>query len=186
MALADILQVISSQKQEQISEMKSVNEEEIKKLFEEAETTGQEYSTRRFEEFEKVKESKEKKLDSDISRKKRMEISRVQKQIMDRAYKGVETKLSSLSKEEIIAFCSGLIRSIPATEGSLRSVGTDDEILLAAIKSAGKDFSVEKGGNGNGGFYFIGDGYTVDFTFHSLIQKDLREKCEADLFQELF
>ena len=75
--------------------------------------------------------------------------------------------------------------SIVEKTGVIRSSGTEVAILESAVKKSGKDFTVEKG-EGAGGFLFVGDGYTGDFTFSSLVHRELREKCEADLFQKLF
>lgn len=185
MALADILQVIVSQKEKEISEMKSRQEEEEKKLLEESENKGKEYSKKRFDDFEKLKDLEEKKLTSDLSRLERMETSRVQNEIMEKIYSELEKKLQSLSKEELTSFCATLIRSISEEKGTIVSKGTDDSILKESIKLAEKTFSIEKG-DGTGGFEFVGDGYSVDFSFHSLVHSNLREKYEADLFKELF
>lgn len=185
MALADILQMIASQKEEQIRTMKADQELESKQLIENSEKQGTEYSAQRFEEFEKLKHAKELKYDSDISREKRIKFSYFQNTVMDSVFEEVEKELSSLSKEELTALCSRLIRSIPEKSGSIVSKGTDVQILKEAVSSAEKSFEVLDG-EGAGGFEFVGDGYTVDFSFHTLVSKDLRSKYEADLFTELF
>ena len=121
MALADILQVIASQKERNILEMKQHQELESKKLLETAEEEGIEYSSRRFKEFEQFKVSKERSSDSDDCREKRIRLSQFHDATINSIFKEVENKIGSLSKEELTALCSRFIRSIPESSGSIIS-----------------------------------------------------------------
>ncbi len=185
MALADIIQLVSSEKDAKIAALTKTNDENIKRLLDDAAKNGEKYSVQKFEDFEKLQKELEKKSAADIIRNEKIKIAEFTKSISDEVFIALEKEILSLSEKEQSEFFAKQISMISANEGEIVAQGTPMSVLESAVKSAGKNFTVVDG-KGSGGFIFNGNGFTSDFTVKSLVQGEFKDANEADLVENLF
>ena len=185
MALADIINLINKEKEEKIAELTSVNDMQIKNILDTASKEGEDYSKRKFDEFERLKKSLEKKFNSDLVRAKKIKKYEFYKSISDDVFLALEKRILSLSDEDQVKFFASQIIKISDLDGEIVSKGTSTAILKDAVKLAKKEFTVVDG-EGDGGFIFNGDGFTSDFTVSSIVQGEFKDVNEADLIENLF
>jgi len=185
MALADIIQLVSSEKDAKVAELTQTNDENIKIVLDNAIQNGEAYSIQKFEEFELLQRTLEKKSAADIIRNEKIKVAEVTKDISNAIFIALEKEITSLSEADQSKFFAKQISKISDSEGEIVARGTVVSVLESAVKSAGKKFTVVDG-KGNGGFIFNGNGFTSDFTITSLVQGEFRDANEADLVENLF
>ena len=185
MALADIIQLVSSEKDAKIAELTKNNDNEIKVILDNAAKQGEEYSVRRFEDFEKLQKELEKKSAADINRNEKIKTAEYTKNISTEIFSALEKEIQSFSDKDQSDFFAKQISKIKETEGEIIAQGTSVDVLKSAVTSAGKNFTVTDG-KGDGGFVFKGNGFTSDFTIKSLVQGEFKDANEADLVEKLF
>lgn len=185
MALADIIQLVSSEKDAKIAQMKESQEKDVKILLKGATADGEKYSIQKFEEFEVLQKELEKKTDADIARNEKIKTAEFRNFISDQVFSALEKEIASLSEKDQITFFAQQISKISDSDGEIVAQGTSISVLEAAVKSAKKTFTVVDG-KGSGGFVFKGNGFTSDFTISSLIDGEFKDTNEADLVENLF
>jgi len=185
MALADIIQLVSSEKDAKIAELTKKNDENIKIILDNAKEKGEAYSIKKFEEFELFQKTLEKKSAADISRNEKIKRAELTNDISNAVFIALEKEIASLPEADQSKFFAKQISKISDSEGEIVSKGTLVSVLEDAVKSAGKNFTVVDG-KGNGGFIFNGNGFTSDFTITSLVQGEFKDANEAALVENLF
>lgn len=185
MALADILQYIEKESQKKADNIILIAKENEKEIIGDAEKKAQEYSSYRFHEFEEEKVFREKKSSAKMQQYEKMELAKFNISLVDSIYTSFLDSLSAFSTEDVKKICSVYLSRLSEDAGVVVSAGTDEKILKEVVKECGKNFTVESGDLKTGGFIFQGDGYSVDFTFPTIVNKYLRENTEADLLNIL-
>ncbi|HID91957.1 TPA: hypothetical protein EYP45_02445, partial [Candidatus Peregrinibacteria bacterium] len=136
MALADIIQLVSFEKDAKIARMKESQEKDIKILLEEATARGEKYSIQKFEEFEIFQKALEKRTDSDIVRNEKIKTAEFIKKISEEVFFALKKEIMSLSEKDQITFFANEIAKISDTKGDILARGTSVSVLEKAVKQA--------------------------------------------------
>jgi len=185
MALQDILDNIKKEGELKLQQLAKEFEEKVKKL-------------------EKEHLDSRKKIDEDIYRKidekskkiiektetlGRMEsqnaILEAKRRLIETLQKRAVEKLAESKDYEIIIV--ELLRKIDIESGTIFPCLGKEESTKKAVQKSGKDFSLSnKSIDFKGGFLFKTESVEIDFTFESLILRELKDDLEIKLNQILF
>ncbi len=185
MALADIIDFVSAEKDKKIAELTSQSDKAIKELLEVAEQKGKEYSAKKFTEYENLEALLGRKNVSEIARLEKIKKAELVDSLVTEVFSALESEILSFSEKDAVKYFAKQISDITEVEGTIESKGTPVAVLEQAVSTAGKKFSVIEG-SGNGGFVFKGDNFIADFTIKTFVQGYLKDMYTADLVEKIF
>ncbi len=187
MALIDIISLIESEAAEKAASLLTKAKEEVETLQKDSKELTADAVALLKKEGEEERSALEKRATSQSLRTERMAISTAQQEVVDTVFTKVEEQLNKLSGEDLTSVFSSLVSGVSAEKGEVVVLGKGKKEMEVALAASKKTFSVsEDKKSSQGGFIFKGDGFDMDFSFATVVEKELRPSEEGKVFKELF
>ncbi len=187
MALVDIITLIERESSEKADSLLETAKTEAVSLVENATVVAKAEAASLEKDGKISRENFEKRKSSEFARNERISVSTAQQEIVDSVFVSAQKELQKLSGDDLIAVFTTLLKKIDSDAGKVLVCGGKVSELESAVKAVKKDFTVSENNDScGGGFVFVGDGFEMDFSFTSLIEKELRPTKEGEIFKALF
>lgn len=185
MALTDILEKIETETELKITEINSDFEKKkiaLEKTFQDKKSNLEKSINQSIEEKAERIMEKAKNLSF---RENQNELVNEKRKLIDECLDEAIEKLSkSDNYEEII---KKLLKKIPYEKGEIISAKGKEEATKKALQSSGKTFELSKETiSVKGGFLFKSEKIEIDFSFETMIKRQLKESLEIKLNKLLF
>jgi vacuolar-type H+-ATPase subunit E/Vma4 len=79
-----------------------------------------------------------------------------------------------------------MLKDIDEPKGTIAPTKGSENAISEAIKKAGKDFQLGNPVAGSGGFIFQSNKVEIDYRFDTLLESNLQNRLEKEIFQKLF
>ncbi len=127
----------------------------------------------------------ERKVDNLAMHERKAKLLATKQQVLDEVFATALQQICDqhAEKKKIIA---AMLKSINAKTGAVNPVKNDEAVVTDAVKAAGKEFTVGKSIEGEGGFVFVSKDVEMDFRFETILYQQLKKSLEYDLKNILF
>ena len=115
----------------------------------------------------------------------RMDVLKRKQELVDTTLKILVEKLSSLPAKEYEQILSKLMLKIDLDSATILPATGKENSTKGAIKIANKNFNVGDSQDIQGGFYVVSDVVDMDFSFETIVYKNLKKDLEEKIVNSL-
>ena len=183
MALQDILDAISAQADQQITDARSAHQKALTQMREASERT----LAKRKQEIAAQKEQKKLQLKAKTGAhaeaQKRNAVLTKKQELLDRLFTKITEELAAAPENEVEELLRVCLKKI-SLKGTIHASKKHSALLKKLAPS--EQFAMGEDSKSKGGFLFVSDTQDFDFTFEHLVEGTLRPQAELEVSRELF
>lgn len=187
MALSDITQKILEDAKSEAESIVLDAKNEAEEIKAQAQNTIEENNKRIEEEASKKELIMERKTKTLIETERKSIILDEKRRVLDKVFADAVGKMASMPKEKAEEIMLGFFTKIQDDEGIVYPAKNQAAVVSSAMKKANKSFTMgEERQDVQGGFVFIGKTTEADFSFDSIVAKEIKPKLELEIAKFLF
>lgn len=186
MALSDITQKILADAQAEAAQINAQAEKEAKTLEAEAHAKAEATKKRIEDETAQRERDMERKTHSLAQTERKSLLLSKKRALIEKVFAEAKKKLGALPAKELDELLVSFLTQITEKAGTVYPAAAHREAVQKALKVTGKHFTLGEEKDFAGGFVFVGVEAEVDFSFDSIIERDVRPQAEIAVTKTLF
>lgn len=106
--------------------------------------------------------------------------------LLEKVFNEAKKELAKMSEKELEEIFIKFLTQIEDKKGTIYPAKNHLEIIKKALKTTNKDYEIGEAMDFAGGFLFTGKDTEMDYSFDSIIEKNVRPQVELKIAQTLF
>ncbi len=186
MALADIVQKILEDAQSDAKQLVHNAEAEAQKIKKDAEDQATKISEKSQEEIEQKSQEMERKTKTLAESERKNLFLNKKRALLEKAFNEAKKELSKMPEKDLVEAFVAFLTTIDEKDGTIYPAKGQKGIIEKALKTASKNYKTGEEKDFAGGFLFVGKSSEIDFSFDSIVDKNVRPKVELKIAKILF